>query len=158
MSILNLSRDLPFSTITGFEVKFSDQVNITGRGLSLASTVAGPTYSPTLVGSGHATNDASWNLPTAIGIDRLMLALDQANIAATVASSLTLFGTSTKAFSVLPGDFNGDGVVSSADMTGVNNEIGQSYDVWADINGDGTVDINDVKIVRSKIGTKLPPS
>ena len=39
-------------------------------------------------------------------------------------------------------------------MTGVNNEIGQAYDVWADLNGDGTVDINDVKVARSKIGTE----
>ena len=78
MSILNLSRDLPFADITGFQVKFSDVVNITGTGLSLTSTAGGPTYAPNLVSSGQSTNDASWNLPTAIGIDRLMLALDQA--------------------------------------------------------------------------------
>ncbi len=43
-------------------------------------------------------------------------------------------------------------------MTGVNNEIGQPYDVWADLNGTGTVDFSDVQFARSKIGTKLPPS
>ena len=75
-----------------------------------------------------------------------------------VSGSLSLYGTTSKAFSVLPGDFNGDGVVAAADMTGVNNEIGQTYDVWADLNGDGTVDINDVKVARSKIGTELPPA
>ena len=155
MSILNLSRDLPFADITGFQVKFSDVVNITGTGLSLTSTAGGPTYAPNLVSSGQSTNDASWNLPTAIGIDRLMLALDQAHI---TASSLTLFGTSSLAFSVLPGDFKGDDVVSAADMTGVNNEIGQPYDVWADLNGTGTVDFSDVQFARSKIGTELPPS
>ncbi len=82
MSILNLSRDLPFADITGFQVKFSDLVNITGTGLSLTSTAGGPTYAPNLVSSGQSTNDASWSLPTAIGIDRLMLALDQADITA----------------------------------------------------------------------------
>ena len=46
MSILNLSRDLPFADITGFQVKFSDPVNITGTGLSLTSTAGGPTYAP----------------------------------------------------------------------------------------------------------------
>ena len=70
-------------------------MNITRTGLSLTSTAGGPTYAPNLVSSGQSTNDASWNLPTAIGIDRLMLALDQADITATAASSLTLFGTST---------------------------------------------------------------
>jgi len=156
MSILNLSRDLPFADITGFQVKFSESVNITGTGLSLTSTAGGPTYAaPTLV-SGQSTNDVSWHLPTAIGIDRLMLALDQADITATADSSLTLVGTSTLAFSVLPGDFKNDGVVSAAAMTGVNNEIGQAYDVWADLNGTGTVDFSDVQFARSKIGTKLP--
>src|SRR5208337_3075040 len=121
MSILNLSRDLPFADITGFQVKFSESVNI-----------------------------------TATGIDRLMLALDQADITATADSSLTLVGTSTLSFSVLPGDFKNDGVVSAAAMTGVNNEIGQAYDVWADLNGTGTVDFSDVQFARSKIGTKLP--
>jgi FG-GAP-like repeat/Calx-beta domain/MBG domain (YGX type) len=158
MSILNLSRDLPFTDITGFEVKFSDPVNISGTGLSLASTAGGPTYAPVLGGSDQSTNDASWTLPTAVGVDRLMLALDKANIAASAATTLALFGTTTKAFSVLPGDFNGDDVVSSGDMTDVNNEIPLTYDVWADLDGSGTVDANDVKVARSKIGTKLPSS
>lgn len=62
------------------------------------------------------------------------------------------------AFNVLPGDFNGDGVVSSTDMTGVINEIGQTYDIWADLNGDGSVTSADGTLARSKIGTKLPPA
>ncbi len=98
---------------------------------------------------------ATWSLTTAIGVDRLMLALETANVTS-VSGALSLYGTTSKAFSVLPGDFNGDGVVSAADMLGVNDEVGLAYDVWADINGDGTVDVNDVKAVRAKIGTELP--
>src|SRR5947208_1106950 len=59
-------------------------------------------------------------------------------------------------FSVLPGDYNGDGFVSSADMSGVFGATVIPYNIFADLNGDGTVDINDVKIARSKLGTKLP--
>jgi hypothetical protein len=60
-------------------------------------------------------------------------------------------------FSVLPGDFNGDGVVTSADVADINNATVGAYDVWADLLGTGTVNINDVKLARSKIGTSLPP-
>jgi hypothetical protein len=63
----------------------------------------------------------------------------------------------TKSIDILPGDFNGDGVVSAADMTAVNNATVQPYNFLADLNGDGKVDINDVKIARAAIGTKLPP-
>ena len=156
MSLLSLSRDLPFSTINKFEVEFSSGVDISGTGLTLTSTAGGPTYSPTLSTSSSGVTSATWNLPTAIGVDRLMLALETMDITS-VSGSLSLYGTTSKSFNVLPGDFNGDGVVSAADMTGVINEVGQTYDVWADLNGDGTVDSNDAKIARGKIGTKLPP-
>ncbi len=157
LSLLNLNRDLPFSDITGFEVTYSDPVNISGTGLTLTSTLHGPKYVPAKIGSGQGVTAETWTLPTAIGIDRLMLALDQANTVAASAPSLKLFGMTSQSFSVLPGDFNGDGVVTSADMTGVNNATALPYDIWADMNGDGVVDINDVKLARSKIGTSLPP-
>jgi hypothetical protein len=156
MSILNLNRDLPFSDITGFKVLFSDPVNIASSGFSLTSTANGPAYAPALVGNGQSVTSATWTVGT-IGIDRLLLALQTSNITASAASTLALMGTTSLAFSVLPGDFNGDGVVSSADMVGVNAEIPLTYDVWADITGTGTVTSSDVTIVRSKIGTKLPP-
>jgi hypothetical protein len=57
---------------------------------------------------------------------------------------------------VLWGDFNDDGVVSSADLVGVNNATIAPYNVFADINGDGIVDVNDVQVVRTRIGTSLP--
>ena len=62
---------------------------------------------------------------------------------------------SAQNFKVLYGDFNGDGVVSSADMTGIQTATVTGYNIFADLNGDGTVDINDVKIARSRIGTSV---
>ncbi len=155
MSILNLNRDLPFVDITGIEVKFTDPVNITGTGLSLTSTAGGPTYSPVNNGSSSATSDVTWTLPTAIGVDRLMLQLDQANIVASAAPSLALFGQSSEAFAVLPGDVNGDLGVNSADAVLVRNAIGQAYSVWDDVNGDGIVNATDVNLVQQWIGKKL---
>ncbi len=155
MSILNLNRDLPFVDITGLEVKFTDPVNITGNGLSLTSTAGGPKYSPANNGSSTSTSDVTWTLPTAIGVDRLMLQLDQAHIVASAAPTLALFGQSSEAFAVLPGDVNGDLGVSSADAVLVRNAIGQAYSVWDDVNGDGIVDATDVNLVRNWIGKKL---
>ncbi len=158
LSIVGLGRDLPFFDIMGFEVAYSDPVNINGTGVSLTSTAGGPAYSLAKVGSGQETTDQTWTLPTAIGIDRLMMALDQTNTVASNAPSLKLFGLASQAFSVLPGDFNGDGVVSSGDITGIIDQIGEVYDIFADLNGDGAVAANDAKLARTKIGTSLPPN
>jgi hypothetical protein len=158
MSIRNLNRDLPFSDITRFEVTYSDPVNISGTGLTLTSAAGGSSYAPAKADSGQGVTAETWTLPTSIGIDRLMLALDQAHTVAASAPSLTLLGPTSLSFSVLPGDFTGDGSVSSADMTDINNATIGACNVWADILGTGTVNINDVKLSRSKIGTSLPPA
>jgi hypothetical protein len=54
----------------------------------------------------------------------------------------------------LPGDFNDDGVVSSGDITLLNNASIGSYILFGDLNGDGIVDINDGNLARFKIRTK----
>jgi hypothetical protein len=59
---------------------------------------------------------------------------------------------------VLPGDVDGDGVVTVLDAVDVMNEIAanQPYSVWADVVGDGVVDMNDYLAVRIRKGTELP--
>ncbi|MEI8021420.1 MAG: CARDB domain-containing protein [Schlesneria sp.] len=60
----------------------------------------------------------------------------------------------TRRLDILPGDFNDDGVVSSTDMTLLNNASAGSYTLLGDLNGDGVVDINDGKLARARIGSK----
>ena len=63
------------------------------------------------------------------------------------------------AFSVLPGDVNGDGLVTTADIVDARNDqasLGGTYVVWADVNGDGVIDMNDLLEIRKRIGSKLP--
>ena len=148
MSILNLNRDLPFFDITGLEVTYSDPGQHIRHRVDAHEHRGWTHVCPGQGRLGPGRYLETWNLPTAIGIDRLMLALDQANTVAANAPSLKLFGLTSQAFSVLPGDFNGDGVVSSADMTDVEQLRPGPYDIWADLNGDGTVDINDVKLAQ----------
>ena len=66
----------------------------------------------------------------------------------------TQLTTYQRELDVLPGDYNDDGVVSSADVTLLNNATVAPYNLFADLNGDGLIDINDGKLARGKIGTK----
>ena len=58
----------------------------------------------------------------------------------------------TQGFSVLYGDFTGDGVVNAADMLAVAAATKQPYNLFADINGDGVVNTTDAAIVKGLQG------
>ncbi len=160
LNIIGANRDLPFFNITAVDVLFSDDVTgVSGTsGISLTSTNGGPVY--TFNSGSYSGNDAVRGLPTAIGIDKLSLAVSN-GVAANGFPGLTLFGATNFAFSVLPGDFNGDGSVNIADSAGINKLIGgettQPFNVWvwADMDGDGHVTSTDYTLSKSKTGTKL---
>jgi hypothetical protein len=69
--------------------------------------------------------------------------------------------TFTRRLDVLPGDFNDDGKVNSADLVGVRNEFlgfnGAAPTIFGDINGNGTVNITDYNLVKKFLFTTLPP-
>jgi hypothetical protein len=158
---------------TGGTVTFRDGGTVVGTGplvdgvATLADVVPGPgrhMFTASYNGDGFsgfsyvpATLEATWTLPTALGIDRLMLALDD-DLGASVDSTIGVYGPTSANFSVLPGDFDGNGVVTIQDANAILNltALGTSYDPWADLDGSGTVDINDYLAVRRRIGWKLP--
>ncbi len=156
ISLSGLQRDLPFTTIKAIDILFSDDVAVNMGQLSLTGAngksygFAGLRYSP-------KTDDATWTLPSALGVDRLMMALDGETFAADPTIVVNPFATK---FAVLPGDFNGDGVVNSQDMVGVRNQMQGVGDPsmigWADLDGNGVVDLNDYNAVRQNIGKRLP--
>jgi Beta-propeller repeat/PASTA domain/Dockerin type I domain len=136
--------------ITGIRVVFSKSI-ATGGAASLGGvTVTGFT--------GLGTNTLTW----------LIAPVPQGNLAPVLSGSgptalLDAAGNSlaggagfTQALKILWGDFNDDGVVSAADLVGVNNATIAPYNVFADMNGDGVVTIADVQIVRTRVGTSLP--
>jgi hypothetical protein len=68
----------------------------------------------------------------------------------------------TRTLTVLPGDFDDNGVVNRRDLRGIRAEIngtgGAKPTIFGDINGDGVVDINDLRAVRHRLGARLPKS
>jgi hypothetical protein len=58
---------------------------------------------------------------------------------------------------VLPGNVNGGGVVTTADLSTVQKDIStNTYSVWADVDGNGVVNQADYNAVQSRLGNKLP--
>ncbi len=155
MSLIGLSRDLPFVNIKAIDVIFSDNVNIAGSMLQLTG-VNLANYSLSLSNYNAKTFDATWTLPSAIGVDHLMLALDGETAA-------PVFGTGpdiaanpfSNTFAVLPGDINGDGVVTASDLSLAVQAMSQTYNVWADLEGSGVITITDAQDVRKHMGTHL---
>ncbi len=135
--------DLPWSGINKLQITLSQAQSLSSGDVSVTGqTVAN--YGPvTISGSGTSY---TITLAQAITVaDRVTVTIGNAAIA-----------TFTRRLDVLPGDFNDDGVVSSADMTLINNATVAPYNVFADIDGDGAVTITDVQLARRKIGTALP--
>jgi hypothetical protein len=160
MSILNLKRDLPFVDITAIDIVFNENVSVTQGDLALSTLInSGVSYNFTGFSYNQTTHDAKWTLPTAIGVDSLMMALDGVYVKPGI-----YLNEFTQKFKVLPGDVNGDGVVNSLDMGVVRNEIvGISpVTVWADLdgtldnNGNIVVDMNDYNAVKKWLGSSLP--
>jgi hypothetical protein len=150
-----IGRDLPFLNIRAIDMVFSDDVNLAGAALQLVGVkvpnyhVGGPTYNST-------TGTATWTLASALGADRLTLDLSgvvtppKAGTGPNIAASP--YSTN---FAVLPGDVNGDGVVTIADAIGVRDHlesVGGSYLGWADFDGNLVVDLTDMSEVRKRIG------
>jgi hypothetical protein len=154
MSLLGLGRDLPFIDIKSVEVLFSDDVNVASGDLSLKSTVgSGRSYGFSGFNYSASAKDATWTLPSALGIDRLLLALDS-KFGSAVNPSISVWNNNPVAFAVLPGDFNGDGVVNNTDVQGVKNDERQVM-IWADVDGNGVVNSSDANAVKSRTGTRL---
>jgi hypothetical protein len=103
--------------------------------------------------SGLGTNTLTW---TFTGITDATLSTTLAGSGANAikdAAGNGLAGGSgfSQAFSVLYGDFNGDGVVSAADMLGVA-AAEKAYNTFADLNGDGVVNATDLAIDKAQQG------
>jgi hypothetical protein len=139
--------DLPWPGIEKVSIRLSQAATLTPADVKVTGITVG-NYGPvTISGSG-----TSYTITFAQPInkaDRVTISIANATIA-----------TFTRRLDVLPGDFNDDGAVNSADLTGVRNEIlgfnGAAPTIFGDINGDGTVNIADYNLVKKFLFTTLP--
>lgn len=136
--------------ITGIQVVFSKPI-ATGSVTSLGGVTATAL-------SGLGTDTLTWTVPPlSLGAFVTSLSGRGANVLQDAQGSPLAAGAGfSQDLKVLLGDFNDDGVVSSADLVGVNNAIVVPYNVMADITGDGAVNAADVQLVRTRIGTSQP--
>jgi hypothetical protein len=149
-------RDLPWMGINRIEVVFSKDVIVTSADLALLGLTVG-NYGIAGFNYDAASHTALWTLTSALGVDHLTLQLDGANAIHDSAGNLLLGGPTSQMFNVLPGDFNGDGIVDSSDMVLLRNNFSSTspYNILYDINGDGSVDINDYTAFRKWLGSRL---
>lgn len=136
--------------ITGVRAVFSEPVMTGGAASLTGATVTGFT--------GLGTNTLTWSI-NPVGLGALTLALSGSGsspLADGSGNPLNGGAPFLQNLKVLWGDFNDDGVVSAADLVGINNSISGPYNIFADLNGDGVVNTADLQIARSRVGTSLP--
>jgi Big-like domain-containing protein/dockerin type I repeat protein len=136
---------LPWS-MTGITVVFS-------KPIASATTASLSGISATGL-SGLGTNTLTWTFGAITNATlSTVLAGSGANAIKDTAGNGLAGGTGfSQAFSVLYGDFTGDGAVTAADLLGVTAATKQAYNLFADINGDGVVNTADATIVKVQEG------
>jgi hypothetical protein len=166
-SLIGNTRDLPWVNIDSVSVVFSQDVVVDADDLRL-NGVNVPAYEIVSFFYDAGTHTATWGVHSPqLGADRLTVSLDgddagdgSDNDGVHALGGVYLEGGDySLALDVLPGDFDGDGVVSIQDSVGVRNHMPAygTYLLLADLNGDGVVNTTDVNAPRARLGSTLPP-
>jgi len=140
--------------VKGIQVVFSEPV-YSGNVRSLGGLTA-------TAFKGLRTRILTWNFP-AISKGSFNATLASAGAAALKDQAGNAIAAFTRAFSVLYGDFDGNGVVNSDDEKGIRANIAgpyqlnpSGYNIFADLSGDGIVNLVDVGIAHTRNGQSLP--
>lgn len=146
-------RDLPWSNIRTVRLTFDGDVSgllasdLALNGSSFGNYLAGGTVS---FDAASRTVTLGLSQTSEIGSDGWTKKVGKGGDRVTVRYQ----GTS-QTFAVLPGDFDGNGVVNLKDIQGVATALNGPYNVLADLNGDGVVNSADVALSRKWAGSKL---
>jgi hypothetical protein len=142
---------LSWENISRVDVVFTEAVNVAAGDLTLAPQ-GGAAVATTFGGFNATTRTATWTF-AALAKNRYSL-----RIAGTITDqspSANAIGADwARSFAVLPGDFDGNGVVNSTDVSGVKKQKGKA-NANADINGDGVVNDADTASVTANQGTRF---
>ncbi len=173
-SVLGVTRTIPWYHVNTFYIRYSEQVSAP-TGLSLLGVnVANYAGLFTISHSGDLTTvtmTSPFGLPetdfgpATTGIDRLRLTVAADGV--TDLAGNAMVGDFSQEINVLPGDANGSGNVSSADVGLTNfrgftefggpaNGLGFSYDPFYDINSSGGISSADVGLTNLQGFDELP--
>src|SRR5262249_11935761 len=141
-------RPLPFQQFTRIEVTFSADVSVSADDLRLIGAQGG---SYTLSGFTYdaARRTASWLIgssATATWADRLTVLIDGSAATGITGTTGIALGSWAKTVSSLVGDFDGDGVVTTADRAAIKMRYGTvvgAQRLFADLDGNGIVSAAD---------------
>jgi hypothetical protein len=154
VDLRGLSRSvLPWESVSRIEVEFSEPVAIGPGALSLTGTAAGA-HDFAAFGYDAARRTARWDLATPAANERLMLRLTGTGPDGAKDAAGNELRAWSRAFGLLAGDFDGDGVVTAADATGVKKNAGKANS-WADLDGTGIVDVTDAAKAKANKGHRL---
>ncbi|HVK07937.1 MAG TPA: tandem-95 repeat protein [Gemmataceae bacterium] len=145
---------LPWENVNRFELAFTEDV-LPSPG---ALTLTGPGGSiPLMLGPVPAggTRTAVWNLA---GLVPGTYTLRLAGAAVVDINGNALTGDYVRTFGILPGDFDGNGLVDNRDLTGIKRKYQKNpakANRFADINGDGIVSVLDYNTAKGVLGSRL---
>jgi ELWxxDGT repeat protein len=151
------ARTLPFQQWKRVEVTFSADVSVAADDLRLIGADGG-SYALSGFAYDSARRTASWviNGPAvATWADRLTVLIDGSATAGVTGPGGVPIGDWATTFSMLVGDFDGSGLVTTADRIAVRSRYGAVSGIvrlFADINGDGVVDAVDADQVTANLG------
>ena len=150
-------RPLPFQQFSRIEVTFSADVYVAADDLRLIGAQGG---SYTLSGFTYdaARRTASWLIggpATATWADRLTVLIDGSATTGVTGTNGIALGSWARTVGTLVGDFDGDGVVTTADRAAIKMRYGTvvgTQRLFADLDGNGIVNASDADVVTANLG------
>jgi hypothetical protein len=146
---------LPWEQITAVSVTFSEGVTVQASALTLTNIKDGAVV-PTSFSYNSATRTATWTPLVALGNGRFSIRLTAADV---VDGSGNLMKSNwVRAFGLLTGDFDGNGLVDDRDLAGIRSRFtkpGVAYNAYADIDGNGIVNQADLTLATNNKNRRL---
>jgi hypothetical protein len=140
-------------------VTFSGDVSVAADDLTIVGADGGA-YALSGFAYDAARRTASWTVDgpaSATWADRLTILIDGSAATGVTGPTGVPIGDWSKTVGVLVGDFDGDGVVTAADLAAVKSRYGAvagTQRLRADLDGNGVVDAADASLVAANLGTR----
>lgn len=146
---------MPWAGVMRFELSFSEPVTFTANAIELVGPNGVIPLSLSNVGLTVSSTIATI-VGNALGNGRYSIRVVGSQV--TDRNGNTMASDLMRSFAVLPGDFDGNGLVDNRDLTGIRRNYQTNrarVNRFADINGDGIVTVQDYNLARTFLNTRL---